>query len=79
MHVVADNSLFLGKDLIVWLLLALGAALFVGNVLALVRPPDQQRREGDLEQAPRARSLSQAVVGLLVALASLAALIVRHR
>ena len=69
MHVVADNSLFLGKDLIVWLLLALGAALFVGNVLALVRPPDQ----------PRARSLSQAVVGLLVALASLAALIVRHR
>jgi hypothetical protein len=75
----ADNSLFLGKDLIVWLLLALGGALFVGNLLALVRPPEQARREGDLERAPRARSIGQAVVGLLVALAALGALIVRHR
>lgn len=75
----ADNSLFLGKDLIVWLLLALGGALFVGNVMALVRPPQQARRDGDLEQAPRARSIGQALVGLLVALAALAALIVRHR
>lgn len=74
----ADNSLFLGKDLIVWLLLALGGALFVGNLLALVRPPEQARREGDLERAPRARSIGQAVVGLLVALAALGALIVRH-
>jgi hypothetical protein len=76
---IADNSLFLGKDLIVWLLLALGGALFVGNLLALVRPPEQARREGDLERAPRARSIGQAVVGLLVALAALGALIVRHR
>jgi len=37
------------------------------------------RRDGDLEQAPRARSIGQALVGLLVALAALAALIVRHR
>jgi hypothetical protein len=76
---LADNSLFLGKDLIVWLLLALGGALFVGNVLALVRPPEQARRDGDLERAPRARSIGQALVGLLVALAALGALIVRHR
>ena len=79
MHMIADNSLFLGKDLIVWLLLALGAALFVGNVMAIVRPPAQSRREGDLEQAPRGRSIGQAAVGLLVALAALAALIVRNR
>ena len=71
--------MFLGKDLIVWLLLALGGALFVGNVMALVRPPERPRAEGDLEQAPRARSIGQALVGLLVALAALAALIVRHR
>ena len=30
-----------GPDLIVWLLLAFGGALFVGNVLALVRPPSK--------------------------------------
>ena len=31
--------MFGGPDLMVWLLLAFGGALFVGNVLALVRPP----------------------------------------
>ena len=31
--------MFLGKDLIVWLLLALGGALFAGNLMAVIRPP----------------------------------------
>ncbi len=31
--------MFGGPDLLVWLLLAFGGALFIGNVLALVRPP----------------------------------------
>jgi len=69
--------MFLGKDLIVWLLLALGGALFVGNVLALVRPPTAPRAEGDLQQAPRSRSITMAVVGLVVAVAPLAALVTR--
>jgi hypothetical protein len=69
--------MFLGKDLIVWLLLALGGALFVGNVLALVRPPTAPRAEGDLQQAPRSRSITMAVVGLVVAVAALAALVTR--
>ncbi len=43
----AIPAALLGKDLIVWLLLALGGALFAGNVMALVRPP-QQLKEGDL-------------------------------
>ena len=30
---------FGGPDLMVWMLLAFGGALFVGNVMALVRPP----------------------------------------
>lgn len=30
---------FGGPDLLVWMLLAFGGALFVGNVMALVRPP----------------------------------------
>jgi hypothetical protein len=69
--------MFLGKDLIVWLLLALGGALFVGNVMALVRPPERPRAEGDLEQAPRGRSISMAALGFVVAIAALAALITR--
>ena len=69
--------MFLGKDLIVWLLLALGGALFVGNVLALVRPPEAPRNDGDLPQAPRSRSIGMAVLGFVVAVACAAALITR--
>ena len=38
--------MFLGEDLLSWLLLALGAAMAVGNGMALVRPP-QQLEDGD--------------------------------
>lgn len=69
--------MFLGKDLIVWLLLALGGALFVGNVMAVVRPPEGARTEGDLERAPRIRSLTMAAIGFLVAVSALAALVGR--
>ena len=69
--------MFLGKDLIVWLLLALGGALFVGNVMAVIRPPEAARAEGDLERAPRIRSLTMAAIGFVVAVAALAALISR--
>lgn len=69
--------MFLGKDLIVWLLLALGGALFVGNVMALVRPPVAPKHEGDLAQAPRSRSITMAAVGFVVAVAALAALVAR--
>ncbi|SVA77030.1 uncharacterized protein METZ01_LOCUS129884, partial [marine metagenome] len=31
--------MFLGEDLLGWLLLALGGAMAVGNLVALVRPP----------------------------------------
>lgn len=69
------EALLLGDDLIVWLLLALGGALFAGNVMALVRPPMQQRDEGDLAQAPRGRSIAMAAVGFVVAVAALGALL----
>ena len=71
----ADTGLFLGEDLIVWILLALGGAIFVGNVMALVRPPVAPMQEGDLERAPRGRSITMAVIGFVVAVAALAALI----
>jgi len=62
--------MFLGKDLIVWLLLALGGAMFAGNVLALVRPPTEQA-------APRGRTMLMAAIGLIAAISALAALISR--
>jgi hypothetical protein len=58
----------LGDDLelLPWLVLALGAAMALGSVLALVRPP-AERRAGDLERAPVARSIVFASVGLIAA------------
>ena len=41
-------SMFLGADLLKWMVLALGGALFAGNVLAMVKPPPNPQ-EGDLE------------------------------
>ena len=59
--------MFLGENLIQYLLLALGGALFVGNVLAIVRPPAKPYDDDSLERAPLARSLLYAVLGLVAA------------
>ena len=66
---VAASGLFLGKDLLPWLLLALGGAMVVGNGLALLRPPPQPR-EDELARAPTRRSLVMMLVGLVAALAA---------
>ncbi|MGI8663012.1 MAG: hypothetical protein ACR2LQ_07345 [Acidimicrobiales bacterium] len=68
--------MFLGEDLLAYLVLALGGALAVGNVLALVRPPEQAR-DGDLARAPIARSVVMAVVGALAAVWALASLLLK--
>lgn len=65
--------LFLGDDLLVYLVLAVGGALLVGNGLALVRPPEK-RDEGDLERAPVGRSLVMAGIGLVATIWALASL-----
>jgi hypothetical protein len=66
---------FLGEDLLPWLLLALGGALVVGNLLALVRPPDREREEGEYARAPLARSLFMAAIGAVAAIWALASLL----
>ena len=43
--------MFLGEDLLVWLVLAFGGAMLVGNLLALVRPPAKQQDDADLNKA----------------------------
>ncbi|HVM09282.1 MAG TPA: hypothetical protein VM345_12510 [Acidimicrobiales bacterium] len=67
--------MFLGEDLLPWLLLALGGALVVGNLLALVRPPDREREEGEYVRAPLARSLLMAAIGAVAAIWALASLL----
>lgn len=67
--------MFLGDDLLAWLMLALGGALLVGNVAAMVRPPEQPREEGALERAPVTRSVVMAAVGLLATVWALASLL----
>jgi hypothetical protein len=64
----------LGDDLLAWLVLALGGALFVGNLLALLRPPPTPK-QGELRRAPVARSLVMAIVGFGAALWALATLV----
>jgi hypothetical protein len=75
--ILGEGANVLGDDLIVWLLLALGGALLVGNVMALVRPPEQPRQDGDLSAAPRGRSILMAVIGLITTVAALGGLIGR--
>jgi len=67
--------LFGGADLLKYLVLALGGALVVGNVAAIVRPPDEPR-EGELSRAPLARSIAMAVLGAIAAVWALASLLV---
>ena len=66
--------MFLGDDLLPYLVLALGGAMVVGNGLALLRPPPAAK-EGDLERAPVTRSVVMMVVGGLAALWALASLL----
>ncbi|MGD9701530.1 MAG: hypothetical protein AB7Q42_06250 [Acidimicrobiia bacterium] len=56
--------MFLGDDLLAYLVMAMGGALCVGNVLAVARPP-AQHREGELARAPVARSLVMAGIGFV--------------
>ena len=67
-------AMLLGDDLMAWLVLALGGALCVGNVLALLRPPPRPK-EGELARAPVGRSLLMALVGGLAALWALGSLL----
>ncbi len=68
------GEVFLGDQLPAWLLLAFGAALAVGNALALVRPP--RDADGDeLSRPPIRRSAAMIAVGSACAVWALASLI----
>jgi hypothetical protein len=67
--------MFLGADLLAWLVLAFGGALFVGNFLALVKPPAKQLDDSNLERAPVVRTAVYAGIGLVAAVWALASLV----
>ena len=63
-----------GEKLIEWLLLALGAAMSLGNLAALVRPPKRPQAT-NLARPPLWRSLSYLVLGVVVVVWALAGLL----
>ncbi|WP_419917042.1 hypothetical protein [Candidatus Poriferisodalis sp.] len=68
------STMFLGDDLIPYLVLAVGGALLVGNLAAMVRP----RRDGgggEPVRAPARRAVPLALVGLVAAIWALATLL----
>ncbi len=71
--------MFLGKDLLAYLVLALGGAMCVGNVLAVVRPPSATKKpkhaSDDLDRAPIARTITMALVGGIAAAWALVSLL----
>jgi hypothetical protein len=74
-QIVESKAVFLGNDLLAWLVLALGGAMAVGNVLALVRPPVRTPAGRDLPRAPLARTALMIVIGAMAAIWALASLI----
>jgi len=66
---------FLGEDLLAWMVLALGGALAIGNLLAVLRPPASVHDDGDLEKAPIARTVLMIVVGSIASIWAIASLL----
>ena len=66
--------MFLGDDLLPYLVLALGGALLVGNGLALFRPPPEPK-DGELTRAPIARTALMMVIGLVATVWAVATLV----
>lgn len=74
---IGDEPLFLGDDLIAWLILALGAALVVANVAVLFRPPLEDPRDPDSarRQPPPVRRVAPWIaVGLVLSVWAVASL-----
>jgi len=74
-----ESSFFLGDDLLPWLLLAFGAAMVVGNVAALLRPP--AAAPGELNEhrdpPPLGRAMALIALGAVAAIWAAASLLSR--
>ena len=68
------GDMLLGDDLLAWLVLAMGGALFVGNLLALLKPPARPK-PNELTRAPVGRSLMMTLAGGVAALWAIGSLL----
>ena len=64
----------LGDNFVVLLMLALGGALLVGNIMALVRPRNDVA-DDELERPPLGRSIVMIVIGLIATIWALVSLV----
>ena len=55
--------MFLGEDLLAWMVIALGGALLAGYVAAFIRHTKLRRDANDLTKAPVVRSVVMATIG----------------
>ena len=62
------------EDLLPLLVLALGGAMLIGPLLALVRPR-QEVKEGELARPPLGRSLAFMAIGLVASVWAVASLV----
>ncbi len=70
-----DPQLFLGKDFLPWMVLAFGAAMVIGPLLALVRPPRDAEGDGAPERPPLARTIAMIAIGAVAAVWGAASLL----
>ena len=77
--IAKSQFLFFDDSLLPWLLLAFGAAMVVGNVAALVKPPSA--RPGELDERrdppPFGRTVTLIVIGAVAAIWAAASLVRR--
>lgn len=66
--------MFLGDNLLPLLTLALGGAMAVGTILALVRPREDER-DGELDRPPLGRSVVMIGIGLIASMWAFASLV----
>jgi hypothetical protein len=57
------------------MVIALGGAMFAGNVAALIRPPKKRRDANDLTKAPVFRSIVMATIGAIATIWALVSLL----
>jgi hypothetical protein len=74
-----DSQLLLGEDFLPWMVLAFGAAVVVGNLVALVRPPapepDRPATTGSRARPAYGRAAVMIVIGLIAAVWGAASLL----
>ena len=71
------SDVFGGNVLLVQLVLAFAGAMFVGSVMALVRPPAKRPKGASLKVAPKGRTIAMAALGGFVSIWAIASLLTR--